>query len=213
MLQANLASGAGHSGARRDIMLGPIFNREWLILPRRATHHLTRSLYLGALWILLLTAWQTAVGWEAIASLGDLARFGLLSFRVLAYVQLTLLLFFSALSAASTISLEKDRRTFLLLLITDLYNYEIVLGKMLGSLLQIGLMLAASIPVFALLMILGGIDPVQILGTMLVLGTTSLAAGSLGGLVALWRDKTFQALAMTVLFLVLYLCLVQAIAF
>ena len=45
---------------------------------------------------------------------------------------------------------------------------------------------------------------------MLVLGTTALAAGSLGGLVALWRDKTFQALAMTVLFLVLYLCLVQA---
>jgi ABC-type transport system involved in multi-copper enzyme maturation permease subunit len=194
-------------------MLGPIFIREWLTLPRRPQHYLARSLYLGALWVLLLTIWQITVGWEYTATLGDLARFGLLSFRVLAYVQLTLLLFFSALSAASTISLEKDRRTFLLLLITDLYNHEIVLGKLLGSLLQIGLLLAASIPVFALLMILGGVDPEQIVETMLVLGTTSLAAGSLGGLVALWRDKTFQALAMTVLFLVLYICLVQAMAF
>ena len=42
-------------------------------------------------------------------------------------------LFFSALSAASTISLEKDRRTFILLLLTDLRNYEIVLGKLFGS--------------------------------------------------------------------------------
>jgi ABC-type transport system involved in multi-copper enzyme maturation permease subunit len=191
-------------------MLGPIFIREWLTLPRRSGHFFTRSLYLGALWILLLTVWQITVGWEFTATLGDLARFGLLSFRILAYVQLTLLLF-SALSAASTISLEKDRRTFLLLLLTDLRNYEIVLGKLLGSLLQIVLMLVGSIPVFALLMILGGLHPFQIAGTMLVLGTTALAAGSLGGLIALWRDKTFQALAMTVLFLVLYLCFIQAL--
>src|SRR5207244_3232094 len=77
---------------------------------------------------------------------------------------------------------------------------------------NIALMLVGSIPVFALLMCLGGIHPYQIVGTMLVLATTALAAGSLGGLVALWRDKTFQALAMTVLFLVLYICLVQALA-
>ena len=192
-------------------MLGPIFIREWLTLPRRPRHHFTRSMYLGALWILLLTIWQTTVGWEYSATLGDLARFGLISFRVLAYVQLILLLFFSALSAASTVSLEKDRRTFLLLLLTRLHNHEIVLGKLLGSLLQIALMLVGSIPVLALLMILGGIEPYQIVETMLVLGTTALAAGSLGGLVALWRDKTFQALALTVLFLVLYLCMIQAI--
>ncbi|MBI3823988.1 MAG: ABC transporter permease, partial [Planctomycetes bacterium] len=192
-------------------MLGPIFIREWLTLPRRAGHYFTRALYLGGLWVLLLTIWQTTVGWEYTATLGDLARFGVLAFQILAYVQLTLLLFFSALSAASAISLEKDRRTFLLLLITDLANYEVVLGKLFGSLLQIALFLVGSIPVFALLMFLGGIDPYQIAGAMIVLGGTALAAGSLGGLVALWRDKTFQALAMTVLFLVLYLCLVQAL--
>src|SRR5438132_1523179 len=115
-------------------MLGPIFIREWLTLPRRSGHYFTRSLYLGALWILLLTIWQTSIGWEYTATLGDLARFGLTAFQVLAYVQLTLLLFFAALSAASTVSLEKDRRTFLLLLLTDLANYEIVLGKLLSTL-------------------------------------------------------------------------------
>src|SRR5688500_14512782 len=170
-------------------MLGPIFIREWLTLPRRSGHYFTRSLYLGGLWILLLTVWQTTVGWEYPATLGDLARFGLIAFQVLAFVQLTLLMFFSALSAASAIALEKDRRTFLLLLLTDLRNYEIVLGQLFGSLLQIALLLVGSIPVFALVMLLGGIDFRQVAGTVLVLGMTALAAGSLGGLVALWRDK------------------------
>ncbi len=170
------------------------------------------SLYLGALWVLILTVWQAAVGWERPATLGDHARFGLLAFQVLAYVQLLLLLFFSALSAASTVAQEKDRRTFILLLLTDLRNYEIVLGKLLGSLLQIGLFLLGAIPILALLLLLGGIDYRQIIQAALVLGTTALAAGSLGSLIALWRDKTFQSLALTVLCLMLYLCLVQALA-
>src|SRR5262249_23559813 len=102
-------------------------------------------------------------------------------------------------------------RTFVLLLLTDLRNDEIVLGKLLGSLLQIGLFLTGSIPVLFILVLLGGVDPRQVLGAALVLSTTALAAGSLGALVALWRDKTFQALALTVLCLVLYLCFVQAL--
>src|SRR5439155_27206954 len=120
-------------------------------------------------------------------------------------VQLTLLVFFAALSSASAITLEKDRRTFILLLLTDLRDHEIVLGKLLGSLLQIGLLLAATVPVLALLLLLGGIGPGQLVPAVVLIGAAVLAAGSLGGLVALWRDRTFPALALTVLFLVLYL--------
>jgi ABC-type transport system involved in multi-copper enzyme maturation permease subunit len=194
-------------------MLGPIFGREWLTLPRRSRHYLTRSLYFGALWVLILTVWQTAVGWQRPATLGDHARFGALVFQILALVQLLLLLFFSALAAAGTIAQEKDRRTFVLLLLTDLRNYEIVLGKLFGSLLQIGLFLAGTVPILSLLMLLGGIDGRQVIQVTVVLGTTAFAAGSLGGLVALWRDKTFQALALTVLCIMLYLCLVEALPF
>src|SRR5271168_3681829 len=129
-------------------MLGPIFARELLTLPRRPRHYVMRTVYFGVLWVLGLTVWQATVGWETQATLGDLARFGLLQFQVLVYVQLTLVLFFAALSAASAITLEKDRRTFVLLLITDLRSYEIVLGKLLGSLLQIGLFLLGTVPIF-----------------------------------------------------------------
>ncbi len=194
-------------------MLGPIFVREWLTTPRRPRHFLTRGLVLGALWVLLLTIWQTTVGWDRPPTLGDQARFGLLSFQVLIHVQLCLLLFFAALSAAGTIAQEKDRRTFLLLLMTDLRNYEIVLGKVMGSLLQIGVFLVSAVPVFMILMLLGGVAPFQVGEAFLVLATATLAAGSLGGLVALWREKTFQSLALTVLLLVFYLCFTRGLGF
>jgi ABC-type Na+ efflux pump permease subunit len=171
-----------------------------------------RAAYLGALWILGLTAWQATVGWNRSATLGDAARFNVVLFQLLTLrVQLPLLLFFAALSAASAITQEKDRRTFVLLLLTDLRNYEIVLGKLLGSLLQIALFLAGTVPVLALLLLLGGVGPQQVAKAVLVLATAGLAAGSLGTLVALWRDKTFPALALTALFLVLYVCLVRAL--
>jgi ABC-type Na+ efflux pump permease subunit len=194
-------------------LLGPIFAREWITIPRRARHYVVRSAYLGLLWVLGLTAWQAMVGWSQTASLGDTARFGVLLFHIYAIVQLVLVTFFAALSAASAVAQEKDRRTFVLLLITDLRNYEIVLGKLLGSLLQIALLLTGMVPVLALILLLGGVSPPQIAQTVLILVATALAAGSLGGLVALWRDKTFQALALTVLFLVLYVCLVRALGF
>ncbi len=186
-------------------MLGPIFNREWLTVPRRPRHYINRAVYLGLLWVLGLTAWQMTVGWTHTASLGEAARFGLLLFQIIAFIELTLLVFFGALAAVSTITLEKDRRTFLLLLLTDLRDYEIVLGKLFGSLLQIGTLVLATVPVLALLLLLGGIGPSQLVQAVVIIAASVLAAGSLGGLVALWRDRTFPALALTVLFLVLYL--------
>ncbi|TMQ34413.1 MAG: ABC transporter permease [Planctomycetota bacterium] len=193
-------------------MLGPIFVREWLTVPRQPRHYVMRAAYLGLLWVLGLTAWQYTIGWERTATLGETARFGMLLFQVLTYyVQLPLLIFFAALSAASAVAREKDRRTFVLLLMTDLHNYEIVLGKLLGSLMQIGLLLAALVPVLAMLVLLGGVDPEQVVQAAVILAATGLAAGSLGCLMALWREKTFQALALTALCLILYLCLVQGL--
>ncbi len=192
-------------------MLGPIFNREFLTVPRRDRHYAARAAYLGALWVIALTAWLATQGWARSATLGETARFGPLIFQLLTLVELALFLFFAALSAASAIAQEKDRRTFILLLMTDMRDYEIVLGKLLGSLLPIALLLSASVPILMMLLLLGGIALHQVLQAVLIVGATTLAAGSLGGLIALWRDRTFQSLALTVLFLVLYLCVVRGL--
>ena len=113
-------------------MLGPIFTRELVTVPRRKSHFGVRVAQLGLLTILGVTAWQAMVGFDRDATLGETARFGTMLFQVVVFVQLLLLVFFAALTAAGAVSQEKDRRTFILLLITDMRDYEIVLGKLLG---------------------------------------------------------------------------------
>lgn len=194
-------------------MLGPIFNREALTVPRHSRHYLLRSLYLGLLLVTGVTFWQTLYGWGRTVTLGDFSHFGVLFFQLLCFLQLTLVIFFSSLLAASTVSQEKDRRTFVLLLMTDLYNYELVLGKLLGSLMQISILLFAALPVLGASVLLGGTTFIQVIDAFLILFGSALAAGSLGCLVALWRDRTFQTLAVTVLALVMYLVLVEGLGF
>jgi ABC-type Na+ efflux pump permease subunit len=195
----------------RQRLLGPIFARELVTVPRRRGHHAARAAVAGLLGILGITTWQATIGFSRTATLGETAAFGLLLFQIVAFVQLLLTLFFAALSAASAVSQEKDRRTFVLLLLTDMRDYEIVLGKLLGALLPITIQLLVTAPVLALLLLLGGIDPEQVVQAVLVLAAAAAASGSLGGLVALWREKTYQAVALSVLFLVLYICLMQAL--
>jgi ABC-type Na+ efflux pump permease subunit len=192
-------------------LLGPIFMRELVTVPRRSGHYASRAALVGLLGILGITAWQATIGFTRDATLGETAAFGLLLFQIVVFVQLLLTLFFAALSAASAVAQEKDRRTFVLLLLTRMYDYEIVLGKLLGALLPIAVQVLVTAPVLAMLLLLGGIDPEQVVQAVLVLGAAAFAAGSLGGLVALWRERTFQALALAVLFLVLYICLTQTV--
>ena len=197
---------------RRTVLLGPIFARELVTVPRRRGHHAARAAIAGLLAILGITTWQATVGFSRDATLGETAAFGLLLFQIVAFVQLLLTLFFAALSAAGAVAQEKDRRTFVLLLLTDMRDYEIVLGKLLGALLPITIQLLVTAPVLALLLFLGGIDPEQVIQAILVLAASAVAAGSLGGLVALWREKTYQAVALSMLFLVLYVCVTQALS-
>jgi ABC-type Na+ efflux pump permease subunit len=194
-------------------VLGPIFVRELTTVPRAKSHYATRAALIGLLTVLGITVWQASVGFDRVAGLGETARFGQLLFQLSVFVELVLLVFFAALSAASAVSQEKDRRTFILLLLTDMRDYEIVVGKLIGALLPITVLMLVSVPVLALFLLLGGIDPGQVVQAGVVLLTTAFAAGSVGGLVALWRERTFESLALSVLFLVLYFCLAIAVGF
>jgi ABC-type Na+ efflux pump permease subunit len=96
---------------------------------------------------------------------------------------------------------EKDRRTLIQLLLTNLSNSELVLGKLLASLLNVLLLLAAAVPFFMLAALLGGVSFHQIFNVFAVTIISALAAGSIGSSIALWREKTFQTLALTALVL------------
>jgi ABC-type transport system involved in multi-copper enzyme maturation permease subunit len=174
--------------------------------------YLARAGYVAILLILMSTAWLVLTGTQLVRDVGDIARFGMILFPILARLQLALAVFFSALLAASAVAQEKDRRTLVLLLLTNLSNSELVLGKLLASLLNILVLLAAAVPLFMFAAMFGGVSFGQIGRAMAVTFAAVVVSGSLGSTLALWREKTFQALAMTVLVLVLWLAVWEIVA-
>lgn len=186
------------------MLIGPVFQREVTIAPRRARIYIARTVYVAGLLLLIFTAWMVLYGTQKVQDIGDLARFGAILFQILAPLQLVWATFFSAMLAAAAVAHEKDRRTLILLLLTNLSNSELVLGKLLASILNVLVMLAAAVPLFMAAALLGGISYRQIAWTFAITLSSVLACGSLGSLLALWREKTFQALALTVLVMVLW---------
>ena len=190
---------------------GPIFSREAVTSSRQLRHYLIRSGYVAALFVLMYTASQAAFGWQQVRNVGDVARFGSLLFQIFAIVQVSLVLFFALLFAASNIAQEKDHQTLILLLMTDLRRHELVLGKLLASLLMVAVLIAASLPPFIFVHFLGGVALDQIGWALALCAATALAAGSWGALVAFWREKTFQTLAISVLGVVLLIGVVEGV--
>ena len=193
-------------------VFGPVFHREVLTAPRRVRHYLYRSLYVVALLVLLGTAWLVLSGTQPIRNVGDLSRFGGTAFQFLAPLQLAVLTFLGALGAAAAVSQEKDRRTILLLLLTRMTNFELVVGKLAASLLNVASMLVVSFPVFLLVTVFGGVSIRQVVIAYAITAASVLGAASVGCTVAFWRDKTFQALAITVLAIVLWIAFWEVVA-
>ena len=167
---------------------------------------------MSALLVLACTAWLLVTGTQIVRNPGDLARFGAMLFQILAPLQLALATFFAALQSAAGVAQEKDRRTLVLLLLTNLTNSELVLGKLLASLLGVLVLLAAALPMFMLFALLGGVSFAQIARVFAVTLATVVVAGSVGSLVGLWREKTFQTLALTALLLVFWIAAGEAAA-
>ena len=194
------------------MLVGPVFNRELATAPRSWRLYLSRAIYVGALFGLVCTAWLILFGSQPMRTLGDLARFGAAIFALLAPVQLAMAVGFSALLTAAAVAQEKDRRTLDLLLMTRMTNSELVVGKLLASMLTVLVLILAGVPLFLLLAMFGGVSHAQIARIFGVTLAAAFAAGSLGSTIALWREKTFQSLAMTALALMIWLIAGEGIA-
>ena len=159
---------------------GPVFTREVVTAPRRANLFISRAAYVTALLGLMCTAWLLLPGTQVVRNVGDLAKFSVILFQILAPLQLAMAMFFSALLSAGGVAQEKDRRTLILLLLTNLSNTELVLGKLLASMLFVLVLLGAAVPLFVMLALLGGVSFDQIARIFAVTLGTSLVAGSIG---------------------------------
>lgn len=194
------------------MLMGAVCEREVLVVPRTRGLFVARAVYAGTLVGIIATCWLVVTGTQAVATVGDAARFGGTLLRILSPLQLALAMLASALAGVVAVGVEKDRRTLELLLVSRLGDAQLVIGKLAGSLVRVTLLLVAAVPVFALAGTFGGVTPPQLVRMFVVTMAAAAAAAAAGNAIAFWRDTTFQALAITAFALVGWLTVGEATA-
>lgn len=191
---------------------GPLFARELITVPRAVGHFLLRAGYVLGFFLLVYTAEKAVIGFAASPGPGPAAAFGQVVFRLLAFLETILLTFFAIVACSGRVSQEKDRGTLVLLLMTDLSDAALVGGKLAAGLLTPMTLAAIGVPALAAASLFGGVEPGQIVAASGVAAATAAAGGAWGTLVAFWREKTFQTLAIGLLGPVAWVLAVEGIA-
>lgn len=127
--------------------------------------------------ILVEQSFQTGFGGSAAFAS---AAIGQGIFTALLMLMTLQVVFLAPSSTAGGISLEREKQTLELLIATPISSVAIVIGKLLSALVWVFLLIAASIPLMAVVFVFGGIGPETVLAGYLVLLATALGLGSFG---------------------------------
>ena len=106
--------------------------------------------------------------------------------------------FLAPSSTAGAISLEREKQTLDLLITTPIPSLAIIIGKLLSTLVYVFLLIAASIPLMAVVFVYGGVGPEAVLSGYLVLLVTALGFGSFGLFCSTLVKRTTAATAITI---------------
>jgi ABC-type transport system involved in multi-copper enzyme maturation permease subunit len=106
--------------------------------------------------------------------------------------------FLAPSSTSGSISLEREKQTLELLIATPISSLAIVVGKLLSALVYVFLLIAASIPLMAVVFVYGGVGPEDVLRGYIVLVAAALGLGSFGLLCSSIVKRTTAATAITI---------------
>ena len=108
-----------------------------------------------------------------------LSQIGAQLYALLSFIQLFLIVFIAPAFTATAINGEKERQTFDLLLCSKLSAFSLLAGKLIAGLVNVLLLIAASIPLFSLVFFFGGVSPLQVLITLVIFIMTAIVVGTL----------------------------------
>jgi ABC-type transport system involved in multi-copper enzyme maturation permease subunit len=186
---------------------GPVFVYEWLTTSRRWQLYGLRAAFVGAILIGMMFVWhqsRTFANPTKAVSIQTLARYGEELYETIVSIELTLVLLAAPAATAGAICLDKARGTLDHMLATDLSNAEIVLGKIGVRLVPVIGLIACVLPVAALGGLLGGIDPLALLGSIVTAIACAVLGCSLALTLSVWGRKTHEVLMATYLILILW---------
>jgi ABC-type transport system involved in multi-copper enzyme maturation permease subunit len=174
--------------------LGPVFAYEWLTRSRRWQAYALRGLFVLSLLVGLWLVWQSAMSNVTLTPRQQLVQAGESFFYTMTITQLALVLLAAPASTAGAICLDKARGTLAHVMVTDLTDREVVLGKLAARLVPVLNLVACALPVAALGTLLGGIDPLALTGAFLIAAGVALLGCSLALVLSVWLAKAHEVM-------------------
>ncbi len=118
-------------------------------------------------------------------------------FPVIAIVQVFIVALITPILTASSISGEKERQTFDIMLTTCMSPFSIVLGKVISAVIRILFYVAASLPIMALSFVVGGLSWSYLIYFILAILLLAVFSGSIGILSSSLCRKSIAAVILS----------------
>ncbi len=175
-------------------LMNPVLNKEFKLRFRSFKSFLGVLFYVFAIGIIVL----------GIIFVGQLGSMGgvnpedsRMMFMVLSVLQLALIVFITPGLTAGVISSERERQTLNMLLTTTQSSTSIIIGKLVSSVAYLLLLMIASLPLYSIVFLYGGISPVELLMVFGFSVFTVFVFGSLGVMFSTFIRRTIAAMVTT----------------
>jgi ABC-2 type transport system permease protein len=179
----------------KNFVVNPVLNKEFKLRFRTFKSFLGILFYLLALAILI-------IGFVFIESMNNSQGYfkpdqSREMFMILSVLQLALILFITPGLTAGVISSERERQTLNIMLTTTQSSTSIIVSKLLSSISFLLLLIIASLPLYSIVFLFGGISPGQLVTMIGFYTFTIITFGSLGVLFSTLIRKTIVSMVTT----------------
>jgi ABC-type transport system involved in multi-copper enzyme maturation permease subunit len=174
-------------------LTGPIFGKELRVSSRRGRSYALRFFYVALLTVFVAVVWMgvaefqgsSAVQQSRMAAAGKQIVMTTVMFQFVAMQLLAIVMLSTAISD------ELYHRTLGLLMTTPISSLQIVVGKVLSRLLQLILLQGITLPILAIVRVLGGVSWEYLLSSLCITLTAALFAGSVSLLLSVENRRAY----------------------
>jgi ABC-2 type transport system permease protein len=132
-------------------------------------------LALAGIGVYQLMLQQTRIGVAVLSP-----QVGQALFKGLTFVELLLIVVLAPALTSGAISGEREQLTYDMLLATPLQPGQVLWGKLIAALSYLLLLIFAAVPVFSVIFVFGGVDPLSLIKAVILLLFTTITFGAIG---------------------------------
>ncbi len=185
--------------------VGPVLDKELRVLSRRKRTYWIKGLFPVFLTLVVVSGWFSLGrgGGLSAAGMEGLTRLSRSVVSSMAWLQFMLCQCMAALMMSHAMHDEIRRRSLDVLMTTPIRSTQIVLGKLIGQLMMVWIILGLSFPVLAIVRVWGGVSWAYLVATWCVTVCATLCVASFSLFMALWVKRAHQAILIVMSFVIL----------